>query len=186
MKYNYSFNDWGDNTLRVYIPKSINEESNFLKQLIIEKQDRILNEMPFAFLQEMEHSIIEAGEYYTQKNNDGSTISVHVSEHSVSFATKTITDDCEIFKRLYYDYYKKVVSFRWTKNDKDGSSYYQKLYKNTRTPIKSENQIMSEEDLKEGIKEIFNEVKKFQGIAFIINISMIEECVHKYLGGISR
>lgn len=185
MRHNYSIGKF-NNSIYIDIPVQINFESEFLKQLALEKQDEVLSTIPLAHLQEDEHKLIESGRYYSQKNEDGSKLSVHISNHSVSFATSKVINGELNLKRLYYEIYTNVISFRWNKNKPNESTHYQKLYKNIRTPIKTKEQIISEEDLNKGVTDILDEIKDFVGLNELLNFEEIKEEIWKNLRGKTR
>ena len=189
MEFEYSGKVIGNDAFAM-IPRSIPQPIRFYDYLDKTGRQDLLQTIPFDFLQQSECTIIEDGEYYNRDMGNGFTISIHVSGHSVSFTTKITIDNKEQFKRLYYDVYNHVISFRWSKNDEIESTHFMKRYRNDEKTSLSPNTELTPEELKTAIEELFSEVSQYVGLEDIISqhgtFAEIRENIMKYLGGIKR
>ena len=95
-----------------------------------------LDNIPFSTLQpDTNGRRIDAGNYYTQINDDDSKISIAVTNHSIGFITYVQNSDKKIYKTLLYDIFMHSIVFKYVENDLEGSTHVAKLYKNMSNKI---------------------------------------------------
>ena len=146
-----------------------------------------LANIPFSNLQsEPDQKRIDAGDYYTQINDDGSRISIAVTNHNISFITYKQTEDKKIYKTLAYDIYMHSISFKYIENDLEGSTHVAKLYKNMDMGIEAQHQKISVDEVRNIINLLYEEISKYEGINEIVNLDEFKENIDKYLEGIRK
>ncbi|MBR5662225.1 MAG: hypothetical protein IKX00_01065 [Bacilli bacterium] len=146
-----------------------------------------LDNIPFSTLQpDTNGRRIDAGNYYTQINDDDSKISIAVTNHSIGFITYVQNGDKKIYKTLLYDIFMHSIEFKYVENDLEGSTHVAKLYKNIDMGVEAEHQKISIDDVKSIIDLLYEEIAKYEGINEIINLDEFKENINKYLEGIRK